>query len=181
MEEVSITLLDRTVKLTVDTLEHEFVSSGDDSMMFLIKLSQWLTCSLILMTNGPMIYFIMKQVSKTFLDWLVVFDCCLCLSNIITLILLTDNSGHDELVLCYYYVFFSFLANLCNKLLTVGIVIYRCTLVLGSSIVRTSYQRKVFENLILLVIFLTSFYLTGWAIYYREDYRHFLGKMDMII
>ena len=73
MEEVSITLFDRAVELTVDTLEHEFVSSGDDSMMFLIKISQWLTCSLILMTNGPMIYFIMKQVSKTFLDWLVVF------------------------------------------------------------------------------------------------------------
>ena len=180
MEEVSITLFDRAVSLTVDTLEHEFVSSGDDSMMFLIKLSQWLTCSLILMTNGPMIYFIMKQVSKTFLDWLVVFDCCLCLSNIIVLIRLTNNSGHDELRLCYFHVFFSFLANLCNKLLTVGIVIYRFTLVLGSSLVRTSYQRKAFENLILLVMFITSFYLTGWAIYHREDYRHFLGKKDMI-
>ena len=130
VEEVSFTLLERSEKLIVDTLEHEFVDSGDDSMMFLIKLAQWLTCSLILMTNGPMIHFIMKQVSKTFLDWLVFFDCWLCLrevlqnlkfqqlnlqenllflstmkffcnpslSNILTLILLTDNSGHDEQV-----------------------------------------------------------------------------------
>ena len=98
------------------------------------------------------------------------------LSNIITLITLIDRSGHDE-QLCYYYVFFSFLANLCNKLLTVGIVIYRFTLVLGSSMVLTPYQRKAFENMILLVIFLTSFYLTGWAIYYREDYKYFLGKV----
>ena len=83
VEEVSFTLLERSEKLIVDTLEHEFVDSGDDSMMFLIKLAQWLTCSLILGTNGPMINFIMKQVSKTFLDWLVLFDCWLCLRKVL--------------------------------------------------------------------------------------------------
>ena len=83
VEEVSFTLLERSEKLIVDTLEHEFVDSGDDSMMFLIKLAQWLTCSLILGTNGPMIHFIMKQVSKTFLDWLVLFDCWLCLREVL--------------------------------------------------------------------------------------------------
>ena len=76
VEEVSFTLLERSEKLVVDTLEHEFVDSGD---YFLVKFAQWLTCFLILGTNGPMINFIMKQVSKTFLDWLVLFDCWLCL------------------------------------------------------------------------------------------------------
>ena len=82
VKEVSFTLLERSEKLIVDTLEHEFVDSGDDSMMFLIKLAQWLTCFLILGTNGTMINFIMKQVSKTFLDWLVLFDCWLCLREV---------------------------------------------------------------------------------------------------
>ena len=72
-------------------------------------------------------------------------------------------------------VFSVFFSNLCNRLLTLGIVIYRFTLVLGSSLVLSSNQKKVLENFILLAILLTSLNLTGWAVYYREDYRYFLG------
>ena len=76
MEEVLLTILNKTELLMVDTLEHEFSSSGNDSIL-LLRLAQFITCGLILVTNVPMIMFIMKQGSKTFLDWFIVIDCLL--------------------------------------------------------------------------------------------------------
>ena len=178
MEEVELTILNKTELLIVDTLEHEFRSSGDDSMLLLLRIAQFITCGLILVTNVPMISFILNQRSKTFLDWLIVIDCLLCLSNLHVMALglgITDhyygNSG-----ICFR-VFFSFFCNLTNKLLTLGIVIYRFTLVLGSSFLFSSKQIKVLEYFILITILLTSLNLTGWAVYYREDYKHFLGEV----
>ncbi len=176
MEEVVLTILNKTEILMVDTLEHEFLSSGDNSMLLLMRLAQLLTCGLILVTNVPMIIFTMNQKSKTFLDWLIVFDCFLCLSNLHVVILLLHYSDND-VGFCICHVFFSFFTNLCNRLLTLGIVIYRFTLVLiGSSFVFSSNQKRVLENIILLSILLTSLNLTGWAVYYRAEYRHFLGN-----
>ena len=143
-------------------------------MLLLMRLAQLLTCGLILVTNVPMIIFTMNQKSKTFLDWLIVFDCFLCLSNLHVVILLLHFSDND-VGICICWVFFSFFSNLCNRLLTLGIVIYRFTLVLGNSFVFSSNQKKVLENIILLAILLTSLNLTGWAIYYRENNKQFLG------
>ena len=112
VEEVSFTLLERSEKLIVDTLEHEFVDSGDDSMMFLIKLAQWLTCSLILMTNGPMIHFIMKQVSKTFLDWLVFFDCWLCLREVLQNLKFQQLNLQENLLFLLIVNYENFFVNL---------------------------------------------------------------------
>ena len=123
-----------------------------------------------------MIMFIMKQESKTFLDWLIIFDCFLCLGNLQVVILAGYHSSDNDVVLCICHVFTMFFTNLCNRLLTLGIVIYRVTLVLGNSFLFSSNQKKVLENSILHTILFTSLYLTGWAVYYREDYKHFLGE-----
>ena len=58
--ELFFSLLGRTEVLVVDKVEHEFLRSGDDSVMFLMKICQWITCVLILATNVPLIIFIMK-------------------------------------------------------------------------------------------------------------------------
>ena len=186
MDEALFTILNKTKVLMVDTLEHEFLSSGDHSMLLMLRLAQFITCGLILATNVPLIMFTMKQGSKTFLDWLIVFDCFLCLSNLHVVALGLKNNRRNGTLLIHYYdsdvrfcfrVFFSFFCNLCNKLLTLGIVIYRFTLVLGSSFLFSPCQIKMLENLILFLILFTSLNLTGWAMYYREDYIHFLGKV----
>ena len=62
--EILFSLLGRTEVLIVDTVEHEFLRSGDDSVMFLMKMCQWITCVLILATNVPLIIFIMKVNSQ---------------------------------------------------------------------------------------------------------------------
>ena len=173
MKEVLLTIVNKTELLMVDTLEHEFLTSSSDD--FMTQFCKFITCGLILGTNVPMICFIMNQGSKTFLDWLIVFDCFLCLSNLQAVMIILHLSDFWT-GFCICHVFSVFFSNLCNRLLTLGIVIYRFTLVLGSSLVLSSNQKKVFENFILLAILLTSLNLTGWAVYYREDYRHFLGE-----
>ena len=174
MEEVALTILNKTEILIVDTLEHKFLSSGDDSMLLL--MAKFITSGLILGTNLPLIIFTVNQKSKTFLDWLIIFDCILCLFNLRTVILLLNYLNFDA-AFCVFHVFFSFFTTLCNRLLSLGIVIYRFTLVLGSSFLFSSNQKKVLENIILLAILLPSLKLTGWAIYYREDSSYYLGKV----
>ena len=186
MEEVELTVLNKSELLIVDTLEHEFHSSGDDSMLLLLRLAQFVTCGLILGTNVPMIIFIMKQKYKTFLDWMIVFDCFLCLSNLypITLGLHYDRKGNRFTINHYndnhsfcFWVFFTFFFNLCNRLLTPGIVIYRFAFALGSSFFFSPYRKKVLKKIIILTIFFIPLTLTGWNVYYREHYKHFLGEV----
>ena len=179
-----MTILNKTELLTVDTLEHEFHSTGDDSMLLLLRLAQFVTCGLILATNVPMIIFIMKQRSKTFLDWMVVFDCFLCLSNLYPITLGLNYERIGETIHHYYdnhgfcfRVFFAFFFNLCNRLLTLGIVIYRLALVIGSSFWFPSHRKKNFEKIISLTIFFIPLILTGWNVFYRDHYKHFLGDV----
>ena len=159
----------------VDTLEHEFLSSGDDSMLLMLRLAQFVTCGLILGTNVPIIVFILNQESRTFLDWLIVFDCFLCLSN---LQVVSRLGVHDYRF--SFLVFFSFFCNLCSRLLTLGILVYRFTLVLGGSFFFSSYRKKILENIILLMILFTSLNLTGWNVYYREENKDFLCELKKI-
>ena len=181
-------MLNKSEILIVDTVEHHFRSVPNEPMMSdpMMRLANVLTCGLIVGTNVPLIIFILKQGSKTFLDRLVIFDCFLCMSNSLLLLKVYFKSSfeHNEIhfgsfdiwgAICRCHVFFSFFSNLFNRLLTLGIAFYRFTLVFGSSLVWTTYQRKIFERIIMFVILLFSVFLTGWAIYYREDYRNFLG------
>ena len=164
--------------LIIDTMEYEFRGPADSSVLqFNLRLAQIITCVLIVCTNVPMIIFIIKQGSKTFLDWLIVFDCILCLINLPVFFILT-RMDNENIGFCMFHVYSSFFLNLCNRLLSLGIVVYRFILVFGSSIVFTSHERKLIEITILLAIFLISSNLTGWAIYYRDDYKHLLGKIN---
>ena len=104
----------------VNTLDHEFPTINDDSLLLLMRLARIITCGLILGANVPIIIFIMNQGSKTFLDWLIVFDSFLCLSNLRNGILLVDTlqNYHDSIDICTCHVFLSFFSSLCNRLCT---------------------------------------------------------------
>ena len=174
--EVVITIFNQTELFLVDKSELELQIFLDDPMLPFIRLAQFITCVLILGSNLQIIIFIMNQASKTFLDQLVIFDCFLCLSNVPVVMLLSNYS--DFIDFCIFHVFLSYFTNLCNRLLSLGIVIYRLTLVLGSSLMFSSYQKKMIENSILLVILIASLKMTGWAIYYRENNRYFLSWLN---
>lgn len=178
MKEVVLNILSKTEILIVDTVEHEFQSSGDIKpiLLFTLRLAKIFSCGLILGTNVPMIIFTINQGSKTFLDWLIVFDCFLCLGNIYGLLLIRPSYvSYEDIGFCEFHSFLLFFIQLCNRLLTLGIAIYRFTLVLGWSLVFTTNQKKNLEIFISLFILIISFIFTGLAIYYKEDYRDFLG------
>ena len=54
-------------------------------------------------------------------------------------------------------------------------MIYRYVLVLHSSLVETSVQKRTFESLILATIFLLPVLVTGNGVYYRNHYYNYLG------
>ena len=178
MKELVLNVLSKSEILIVDKVEHEFQSSGDNPMLlFTLRLAKMFSCGLILGTNVPMIIFTLNQGSKTFLDWLIVIDCFLCLGNIYGLLLIRPSYvSYDDIGFCEFHSFLMYFIHLCNRLLTLGIAIYRFTLVNGYSLVFTTNQKKNLEIFISLFILITSLIITGLAIYNREDYRNFLGN-----
>ena len=66
--------------------------------------------------------------------------------------------------------------QVCGRLLTVCIVIYRYVLVLHSSLVETSAQKRMFECLILATIFLLPILNSSFGVYYRNQYHNYLGE-----
>ena len=175
MMETLLTLLNTTEVLTVDTVEHAFLSRGlqEHSKLILKRLFLSLTCCLILGTNIPVLTFIINQRSKTFLDWLIVCDCFLCISDCIGILGIIFDLWDGY---CEFFVFFTYFKHLNNRLLTAGIAIYRFILVVRSSLVWTKHQRGVFERLIFNSILFFTLYMTGLAVYYRENYKLFLGN-----
>ena len=67
-------------------------------------------------------------------------------------------------------------SQVCTRLLTVCIVIYRYVLVLHSSLVETTVQKRTFESLILATIFLLPVLVTSYGVYYRNHYYNYLGR-----
>ena len=68
--------------LTVETVEHTFPEDPSPYLFYLVGLF----CLLIIITNGYLLFFVFKQSSRTFLDWLMVLDSFLCLGNCFSLI-----------------------------------------------------------------------------------------------
>ena len=66
--------------------------------------------------------------------------------------------------------------QVCTRLLTVCIVIYRYVLVLHSSLVETSAQKRMFQCLILATIFLLPVLVSSYGVYYRNYYHNYLGR-----
>lgn len=133
-----------------------------------------LTTVLVVATNSPLIFFTAKQQNRTFLDNLVILDCCLCIVNmgIITIHYLNVNANISACII----VFLPSLHIFCNRFLTVSIVIYRYILVLHPAMVDTALKRRILESLILAAIFLLPLVITAHGVYHRNHYYYYLGR-----
>ena len=136
---------------------------------------------LITATNGPLVYVLLKQATKTFIDWLIITDCVLCILNIVMMTLMSAlKFVMLENVLVCYMMFGNTYLTYCNKLLTLGIVICRYVFVLHSSLVETERQRKTFIVSILTLIFFVPFVMTCAAVLYSDNAYLFLSKIKSI-
>ena len=152
--------------LKIEVVEHVFIVIENDSTYLAASVVSNL---LILITNGCLLWFIIQRPKKTFLDWMIVLDCLLCICNIFTLVHFSHKLFH-----CYFLPFFSYFINLCNKLVNVGIVFYRYVCVIKPNWVHSPQQRKTMEKNIFAIIMMTSFGMTGWSIFYKDESRTFL-------
>ena len=158
--------------IVIKTIEHNFPSSEN----IYVHILSWFSLILIYLTNGFLIYFIKKQASKTALDYMVMIDSILCICNSIQII--NGVILHYEYFSyqCYFFPFFAFFISAINRLLDMGIVVYRYVHVLKPSMVQGTSRRNTFEISIFLMIFTTSAVLTGYTYYFMDNYMLYYCK-----
>ena len=112
-------------QMQIVEIEHLLPENDNSSRIFLVAVM--LTFVLIITTNGYLLYLMMKQKTKTFLDWMIILDIIFCFGNNFGLYRL-GISGTDKIEMvefCSFLPFFLYFINMCNKLLSIGIVVYR--------------------------------------------------------
>ena len=130
---------------------------------------------LILVTNVPLIYFLLQQASKTFLDKLIIIDCLLCILNIAMTSVIVIASYHIQDFKFCFTIFVSLYFIFCNRFLTLSIVICRYVFVLHSSLVETDRQRRTFEGVIYNTIFILPLLMTSGSFVYRDNFNLYLS------
>ena len=124
----------------------------------------------IIIANLPILWIIWKENSQTFINQLIGIDCLLCLGMIPVVL---NHSSVFQLP-CSFITSYAFFASLLNRLLPVGIIIYRFIYVCRSSWVLTAHQRKVCQISLSLSILALPICLTIGSWIYREKYAYYL-------
>ena len=165
---ISLSVLNKSICESIydGVLEHLFLYNRNDTNLL---TASTISNILIILTNGYLLYFTLRRPKKTFLDWMMVCDCILCICNVFTLVHMSHKLFH-----CYFIPFFSYFINICNRLLALGIVFYRYTYVIKNNLVRTKTQQKALESIIFGFIMITSLAMTGFSVYYKDASRTFL-------
>ena len=63
--------------LKIVNIEHQLHNSISKTSWIPTEVLEWLTSFIVFLLNGSIVHLILKQHSKTFLDSLMVCDCCL--------------------------------------------------------------------------------------------------------
>ena len=160
--------------IMIDNIEHHFPCSNT----ILEKILSVITLILINTTNGGLIHVILKK-SKSALDWMMLTDSLLCILNSIDIIRqgIIVTTHPENLPLCLFFNFSDYFINICNRLLTIGIVVYRYVFVLQHKLVERNGHRQIFVKCLFSSIFITAAILTGYAIYFRDLYQDHLCNM----
>ena len=129
---------------------------------------------LIVIVNIPILSLIFAKPKITFIDILIATDCLLCVCNCIILLkLLLVNS--TSMFICLFSPPIGYFINICKRLLTIVIVIYRYVFVFKNSWVGTENQRKNFTWILAGCLFIATFSGTICCIIYKDKYLFYLG------
>ena len=155
--------------IVLEDVEHILVPF--DKIVNYLKLDVMFTAALlILLTNAMMIRLILKKMSRTFLDNLMLLDSVFCICNIYSLFVMSNF-----VTLCEFSVPFIFTLNLFNRTVSFVTPLYRYVFVVKHYLVDSVTKRRTFEKC--LVIGITSIAAGGAAgiVYYREKYFPYKG------
>ena len=148
--------------------EIDFISESLANYDFVLA---WTIVISVLITNGPVITMILKQASMTFLDKIVVLDCCICMANGIIAIDYMYN-----MYLPWWSFLIPFFTTYCNTLIILVIIVYRLVYVLKSDWVQTKQQKSVLNVSLILFLLTTSLIMTGLCFYYKDFYLQYNSK-----
>ena len=132
----------------------------------------------ILLGNIPLLIYIFKQGSGTLMNKLIVIDCCLCICNIVPVII--NSFWDDKRYSGVCFIPFGFFLILLSHLLSISIGFYHYVFVLRSSWVKTKYQKKKVFCMVSAAVAVLSFSLTAFCIYYRNQNFNFLGNISVL-
>ena len=141
-----------------------------------VGTAAWTTAALlVLATNVPLIILILSKTFNTFLDWMIIADCCIgVVSSVFVFTEKLNIISISNSPRCFTMFFILFL-NILNRLLNISIAAFRYVFIIHNSVVQTNKQRRIFHVLILSLVFIPSLLLTGLTIYYRDNYYSYLS------
>jgi hypothetical protein len=116
----------------------DVVESLEENKSLLSKVFTIVSIIVILTINIPLLKIILKQ-TLTVINMLIAADCILCIANTIVLFNILIGPSNDP-VLCLISAPYGYLINLLNRLLSIGILVYRYVFVFRSSWVKTKQQ-----------------------------------------
>ena len=173
-----ITVGNKTENLTFEEVEHFLGNWRDERhtprQILFLQVTAILVSSLIFFLNGAIMKTILKQEKKTFLDWMIVIDSCLCISSIIPLVMHVSDSPPGEVV-CFIKVIMMFFMSILNRVLSVVIALYRTIYALKPSMVDTKTKREALNVILFGSLFILSVGTSLGLGMYREKYRGFAG------
>ena len=152
----------------------DVVEALEESKSVLSKSFAFVSIIFILAINIPLLKIILKQ-SPTFINMLIAADCFLCVGNSIVLFNILIGP-----FFCIISAPYTYLINLLNRLISLGILVYRYVFVFRNSWVETKHQRKIFSIILCGAICFTAFLATSLCVLYRDQYFHYLGKIYRI-
>ena len=128
---------------------------------------------IIVLVNWPIIWIIWKERILTWINCLIGLDCFLCLGMIPIILSITNVIDLP----CGFITSYAFFASLLNRLLPVGIVIYRYVYACHSSLVLSASQRKAFNFALSTSIIVLTILLTFGSWMYKDQYLYYLNCM----
>ena len=134
---------------------------------------------IILLLNAPILRMIWREQNWTWINQVIGVDCLLCLCMIPIIL---DTAGVYPLP-CSFITSYAFFASLLNRLLPVGIVIYRYIYVCKSSWVPDADKRSNLEVALSTSILAITLGLTFGSWVYQDKYIKFLnclGKQNIL-
>ena len=157
----------------------DFVEALEENISSMSKFFGFVSIIAILIINIPLIETILKQPS-TFINMLIAADCFLCVGNSLLLFNILVRPSKTP-ILCLVSTSYGYLINLLNRLLSIGIVVYRYVFVFRCSWVETGRQRKMFSIAMCGGISSIAILATGLCIFYRNQYIFYLGRIYRIL
>ena len=146
----------------------DFISDIGYSLIYWFGIGSGI---IIFFSNVPIIWMIWKERNLTWINQVIGVDCLLCVC-MIPIILSTADVYRLP---CSFITSYAFFASLLNRLLPVGIVIYRYIYVCRSSWIPTADQRRNFEVVLTSSILALTLGLTFGSWVYQEKYIHYLN------